>query len=449
MRVPPNTPESPLVPPIPPLPTPLLSDSDFVPSSMRDPEANPLPEHPAESSDGPALNASSAEALDRLLDSGFATAFDPASSRAVRLLSLLNPPAEPGDAERARLLIDVTVARIARSADAVSAGRIGGEAEPGPALSDASQLDALVSSGWQADAPVAQLLASLDGPAADARGRDRLIDSTLARIHGVGVAPASLKFNDIALAPRSRLRITLNDVLAAAACVLLGTAILSPMIVGSRETTRETLCASALGRAGLGFSLFAADHDGALPSTAAFERGRMVALGGAQPGTVRNAGWWTVGAGGSHSSNLFTLVRGGYASPHDLACPGNQTAQVVFTPTARDWSAPEGVSFSYQLFNSQTPRWFVGKTRVVLADRSPVADRARRNEDADPMARSRNHNARGQNVLFNTAAVQFFGAPVLEDGDNIWLPKSLESAARPTLKGNEAPASDADAFVGP
>ncbi len=431
-----------------------------------------MTDHDPDQSLSLSLDAASATIIDRLLDqreeqADTDTRFAPVDSRVLRLLSLLDPPADKQDAQRDRLLIDVTMARVLRSRDTDLAGRIGSSEEPGPKLleHDAAALDAATESGWSTPDPrLASILAALDAdPLATASSRERLVQSTLDRVQS-SMPRMRLRVGDEELAPRSRMRITLTDILAAAAAVGFLGVVISPMIVNARATTRESVCSMNMGRAGLGFSLFAADHDGALPSVNAYETaGRRATLVGETrqqqaPITVairtdasgRPLGWWFVGAGpASHSANLFTLVRGGYASASDLTCPGNATAQSQFAAGSTDWATPEGVSYSYQLFASDTPRWYSGRASVVLTDKSPVIDRARRGETPDPLAPSNNHVSRGQNVLFNTGAVQFLTRPVLEDGDNIWLPRNLERLPSPTLRGAERPQSDSDAFVGP
>lgn len=426
------------------------------------------PDQPA----SPTLDAASAAVIDRLLERGAepadtGTRFAPAGSRVLRLLSLLDPIQEKHDAQRDRLLIDVTMARVLRSRDTDLAGRIGSAEEPGPKLveSDAAALDSAAESGWSTPDPrLASLLAALDAaPVATPSSRERLVQSTLERVQS-SMPRMRLRVSDEELAPRSRMRITLTDVLAAAAAVGFAGVVISPMIVNARATTRESVCSMNMGRAGLGFSLFAADHDGALPSVNAYETaGRRASISGEPsprqtPITVairtdasgRPLDWWFVGAGpASHSANLFALVRSGYTSASDLTCPGNASAQTQFTPGSTDWATPEGVSYSYQLFSSATPRWYSGRASVVLTDKSPVIDRARRGETPDPLAPSNNHVSRGQNALFNTGAVKFLTRPVLDNGDNIWLPRNLERLASPTLRGTERPQGEADAFVGP
>lgn len=401
------------------------------------------------------LDAAGAEAVDALLDAdahGLGHArFTALGGKVSALLGLLESvPAAESQQDR-QLLIDVTLARVARCRDSEVAGTIGAAEESGPRLDDRSsqELDRLVSSGWERPAPgsLTSLLASLDAPPGDPAGSSssRLIEATLARVQQAidgATVRMRLPADEFAVRPRSRVR--LWDVVAAAACVALVSAIIAPMLAGLRASSIESQCAMNMGRAGLGFSLFANDHQGALPSVESFERKREVVLH-----VTPRAVWWTVGQPAqSHSANLYTLVRGGYASPADLACPGNQRADTELAPSAEDWGTPESVSYGYQLFASTQPRWFSGETSLVLADKSPVIERARRGESIDATRSSPNHASRGQNTLWNDGAVRFLQHPVTDRGDNIWLPKPLERLPAPTLKGDERPASSTDAFIG-
>ena len=68
-----------------------------------------------------------------------------------------------------------------------------------------------------------------------------------------------------------------------------------------------------------------------------------------------------------------------------------------------------------------------------------------RGEFAEPSSTSDNHRGRGQSLLMSDGSARFVSSPILENGDNIWVPGHggrLQS-------GREMPESDLDAFVGP
>lgn len=366
---------------------------------------------------------------------------------------MLDLPPSDGTSARAEketrsTLIDVTFARVLRAERRELAGRIVGAAQRPTLTGDSAQtLDALLSSPGmkanQADersaraaAVCALLEAGIDAPTPEER--TELIASTLGRIQRevesgrdrYRLAPVSPS----QYAATSRGGIRLADLVSIAAMFLIATAIAWPLLLSVREQAREAHCASNMGRAALGFTTYAADHRGSLP------RAEASILGGS---------WWDVGQESrSHSANLYTLARQSYASLSDLSCPGNPNAPTFqVDPDAKDWRSPEEVSFSYQLFSGRPPLWGQGPRLVVLTDRSPVVERSRKGERFDPEASSRNHSGHGQNILFGDGSVRLYFRPVLENGDNVWLPaKRLEADL---LTGREQPVSESDAFVGP
>lgn len=392
------------------------------------------------------LTESAARTLDSLVDSCFSTtderSWSPEGRRLVGLLGLLDQSLIESSGSR-ELLIDVTMARVMRAAERDLAGRIHPKGAP-EALSEESvgAVDELVRHGWRDHAgsqtAAASLVALLDlNSAASANtDRSRLIDATLGRVQRQIESTRSrfrLSPERTTGAPRTGVR--LSDFVAAAAAILLMASVVWPMLVGSRQQARDTMCAANLARTALGFSQYAADNRDRLPQAQASF------LGGT---------WWDVGTRDrSHSANLYLLVKGGYASLVDLSCPGNKAAPTENRDEhATDWRAADEVSFSYQLPVPGRPGWNAGSRFVVLADRSPVVRRSRFGEIADPTESSRNHAGRGQNILFGDASIRFETSPILRGGDNIWLPGRQAGLNRP-LTGRETPESDQDAFVGP
>ncbi len=394
-----------------------------------------------------ALNPADADALDALVSAGFMPERVPAefrarADRASAILNLLQPAAF---ATNAAGLLASTLERL-RTASPLSAA-------------DAASVDSLVDSGW-ATAPddrAARTLAlvSLLEPVAASRPGARLADNTLDRIQkeidraeALRRIAATIDLNPV------RRRFSLTDVAAVAAVAMVAFGVLWPAAAAWREKSREQACAANLSNAAIGFGMFAGDHSGSLPSVAAAGFGGVGDFASA-PQPSQQGTWWNVGdPRHSHSANLYVLIRGGYLNPADLSCAGNPASASLSLADARrmaDWRSPEEISFSYQLPPRRARAVWEGPTRlVVLADKSPIVDRARRGEAFDPNARSLNHRGAGQNILWSDASVQFSASPVLANGDNIWLPASATGrGAKPTLKGVERPDSETDAFVAP
>jgi hypothetical protein len=398
-----------------------------------------------EASDNPlSLSGLDASALDALIDAGWRPEATPAELRAragkaLDLLSQLDAGlagiSEPG---RRELLKTVTLARISRTPAAASSDL---------SLEDAASVDALVEAGWdvsRVSAPLApraaraaNLVGSMDAATVvSAEERAERVERTLALIQShIDADDRSRRFamSDRLEAPRARF--SLRDAVSVAAAILLGFAVLWPIASSAREDMQMMACQNTMQNAGVGFGLYAQDFGGRLPlATAGF-----------------NGSWWNVGTPKqSNSANLFELARTGHAKLADLACAGRPGAPThMHHADQTDWRDFDEVSYSYQLPTQRRPSW-TGSTRmVVMADKSPIIERARFGERFDPDARSRNHGGRGQNVLFNDGSVAFIDSPVLPNGDNIWLPTHLTRIDRPSLSGTERPDHDADAFVGP
>jgi hypothetical protein len=392
------------------------------------------------------LSELSALAVDEVFQSGFdaEAALSPAGARVRGFLGLLSrrDPSGPvlaNSGEAPPLLVSLTMARVLRSAEQDLAGRIHPVGGP-ERLSRASaeEVDLVASGEWSAPgeqsraASLLSLLATIEG---SQKERERLVDATLAGVQRqIESSRSRFRLSPERSASAARSVFRIRDFVGAAAAVLLFSSVVWPMLSGSREQARESQCRANLSRAALGFSNYAADNRGQLPQA------RASFLGGT---------WWDVGRRDrSHSANLFVLARHGYASLTDLACPGNASAPTASSDASRDWRSAEEVSYSYQLFGPGRPRWDSGAPFVVLADKSPVVQRARLGEQFDRDECSRNHAGRGQNLLFGDGSLRFELRPTLSNGDNIWLPARIPAGDRP-ITGRETPEHDGDAFVGP
>lgn len=414
------------------------------------------------------LDPADAAALDALVEAGMdvrAASAGPGvdSERVGRLgalLALLECGASPNDS-----LADVTLVRVMQTREKTQASsRSRVMAEPLLCSDDQEALDAWVMEGYDAarvpgalrerarrHQRIAELVA---GSAAIARSGGRwnaspedtelLVDRTLAAVQAdIDKRAEGMVLLETARPRRSSLR--LADIMSVAAVLLIGSAVLFPVMTAVREQGRRTVCSNNLHATAMGMSSYAATYADSLPiATASLGKGR----------------WWDVGRPQhSNSANLYTLARTGYAELETLACPGNRAAPTaMLQPDAKDWRRLSEVSYSYQiLFGPQRPAWNHGARIVILADRSPVVPRAVRGEMIDPFANALNHGGAGQHVLFNDGAAVWMRTPVLENGDNIWLPRAIEvqieqmsgrGSIRP-LSGTELPTAVDDVFLGP
>ena len=408
---------------------------------------------------GSRLGPADRDAVDAIFEGGFdpdgVAAGSPDRVRAVAgLLRLLDTDVPTGAPQARSALVDATFARALRAGDDAKAGTLAPEHESTlPTLSptSAEAIDGLVESRWSSSheesapgiASVLRLLepAEGDGRAFETGDRAALVDATLLRIQrSIDADARRFRFD----APpeirdaRRRPGLRLRELGAVAAMVLIGFAILMPAAEGMRADARRALGTERLHAAGFGFGLFGSANDDLLPA--------------ARPGSAPGR-WWNVGdPDHSHSANLYVLPAGGYASLESLASPGNPFAVTRMRPGDRDWRTDDELSYSYQLFGRRVPRLSDGapSVGVLLTDRSPVVEASKRGQPVDPNAGSANHAGLGQHVLFTDGHVAFLRSATLANGDNLWLPASLEGDETPDrLTGWEIPRGPRDAFVGP
>lgn len=354
-------------------------------------------------------------------------------------------------------LADVTFARVLQARQK-SLGISGQHlrAEPALCADDEEALDAWVMAGFEASRVPASLrgraerhqriaglvAAKAGGADANRLDPDLLVDRTLAAVQShIDKKSEGMSIERVRVR-RGSLR--LADIVSVAAVLLIGSAVVFPVMTAVREQGRRTVCHNNLHATALGMSVYAGSFGNALPMTTA---------------SMGSGRWWDVGRPqNSNSANLYTLARTGFAKLEDLACPGNRGAPTAMTqPEAMDWRELSEVSYSYQIMRGpQRPAWNHGERIVILADRSPVVARAVRGEMIDPFANALNHGGAGQHVLFNDGSAVWMRSPVLENGDNIWLPRALEiqveqmttrGRIRP-LSGTETPEAN-DVFLGP
>ena len=337
-------------------------------------------------------------------------------------------------------LRDLVMVRIARASQSPTVEAL-----------DASALDAMVACGFDSRkvTPSLRERAAAIGQMHNAVVADSDIEiprglahRTHAMIQATGTQPAL---------DSMRLRVPLNrrlaDVVSVAAMLLLCFSIGWPAMASWRSASMRAACSNNLRSVASAVGLYGGDFQDHLPAATA-------GFGGGQT-------WWNVGKGAeqSNSANLYTLTRTGYAGLEELACEGNPlAARQPHNQNAQDWGSLTEVSYSYRIITKHNAP-LLGHTErfVVVTDRSPVVLRAVRNQPILPRENSFNHGGKGQHVLFSDGTVQWTTSPVLESGENFWLPKPIELAvqaferlgtAQP-LNGNEVPTGGNDDFVGP
>lgn len=399
------------------------------------------------------LNAGSARAMDALVEAGF----DPEQvapelrGQAERIAAILQRlDVAPVSIDPA--LTDVIMARIARSADEQFAEH----AELTPA--DDAALESLVMHGFEPGRVPGALreraarhraLADLVCAGAVGGGVDAvvealdesLVERTLAAVQReIDAEEGRL---DIETRRISFATLRLADIMSVAAMLLIGAAVVWPLVTALRESQQRALCFGRVGSMAAAFGSYAMDAADSLPVAA---------------GSVDQGIWWDVGhEGRSNSANLFLLAPTGHVTLEDMACPGNPEARTAGArPGERDWAEFDEVSFSYQHVDTISGQsWKAPARSVVLADRSPITVLNRRGQVAPAEANSLNHGQSGQRALMSDGSADWLTSPVLPDGDNIWLPELVERvidnlrSGESLLHGLEKPGSASDAMLVP
>jgi type II secretory pathway pseudopilin PulG len=228
--------------------------------------------------------------------------------------------------------------------------------------------------------------------------------------------------------------LTLNELVAVAACITLLVGIAAPSVSNVRERARQVQCRDQLSSMFGAMQRYALANQGALPNL------------GVRPGEFWLATPEANGRVRPNSSHLVLLLRFGYLPDSRLLkCPSDQRRP---SWVAVDWQSadrfPSPPSYNAQNVAGPTPP-LNGTTKVALmADSNPLFMDGKFHEGIDPRAaNSRTHHGKGQNVLLTDGSATWCSEPTIER-DNIWQASDLLR-----YRGNEAQTSATDSFLVP
>jgi len=269
-------------------------------------------------------------------------------------------------------------------------------------VTERARLEALVS-----------LLGLLDVESDDATVHDDdglLVAATMARIDRY---ERSLKIEPEDEIARPRRRIRIPDFISVAAVLLILAGVAIPVLQRVRVSSMDMACADNLRRSATGFTLYAGDFGGRVPTLV--------------------AGASRLFPDGYEGVNLSLLGQYGYCEFGHLGCPGHH-----------DHVNPSQRMYGHQMLASgQQLSWTAPKrVTVVIGDRSPLIEAFRKGLEIAPEAMSNSHGGRGQNMLQTDGSVLWLRLPVLGREDNVWLPHGMMR-----LTPGAQPASFDDAFI--
>ncbi|MCH8193618.1 MAG: hypothetical protein IIA65_06335 [Planctomycetes bacterium] len=233
---------------------------------------------------------------------------------------------------------------------------------------------------------------------------------------------------------------------AVAAILLFAFSIAWPTLQMARQRRYQTLCQGQLAGIYRGLTHYINDHD-------------------APPTILTSAGepWWKVGYQGveNHSNTrvVWLLVKNGYVEPSKFACAGrlkskNPDFSLCRAQNLNDFPGREYIDYSFRISHRRASR--VPRLRsVLMADLNPLCEMMPTDFSKscrvrlDLSANSKNHQERGQNLLFTDGSVAFSETRVAtwEENDDIYTLRSMTDGC--DVNGCEIPASEDDVFLAP
>ena len=280
---------------------------------------------------------------------------------------------------------------------------------------------------------------------------DCLLPLTLARVRSAATLEGQTTAEGLTLTTEERISgparprlLRFPELITIAASIALVVGLLVPVVSQWRQMSLRQSCAYQQASIGSGMRTYAADHNRNLPYISA-KVGQQWMLS-ERAGPKR-----------TDTSNLYTLVKLGYAKPEAFICPAvrhNPEALRYPTDMQNDFPTESVVSYSYQnMFGSHRPSLDSPPGFAILADRNPLLILGPHPSPATQFLRriSPNHGAdRGHNVLRLDWSVSWSKtAQAGFRGDNIWQPADFIDGRRQFLRGQEVPANTEDSFLGP
>ncbi len=238
---------------------------------------------------------------------------------------------------------------------------------------------------------------------------------------------------------------------AVAAILLFAFSLAWPALKMARQRQYQTLCRGQLASVYRGLAQYINDHD-------------------APPTILTSAGepWWKVGyrpQGRENHSNtrvVWLLVKNGYVEPQKFGCAGrpkskNPDFRVCRAENLNDFPGREYIDYSFRISHRRASR--VPRLRsVLMADLNPLCE-VMPTDFSKPCkvrldlrvlsANSKNHQGRGQNLLFTDGTVDFFETrfATRDEIDDIYTLLGMTSGI--DVNGCEIPVSEDDVFLAP
>ncbi len=232
--------------------------------------------------------------------------------------------------------------------------------------------------------------------------------------------------------------ISLRELLAVAACLVLMMGLLFPGLSVIRSRSQRTMCASNLGSIYEGTRLYQSAFGGSLPFA----------------GGAKRTSWLPTGPKdrpyASNSRHLYLLIRLDYGlRPEQFVCPAckNGEPMTVADPAAYDdFARAQHISYDSLNLAGETPNLRPKPSLAYMSDANPLFTDGRFVGSPDPdAANSPAHNHGGQSILTLDGSVIWSTSPVYGPSrDNLWTVQGIRR-----YTGIETQTSEDDAFLIP
>lgn len=241
-----------------------------------------------------------------------------------------------------------------------------------------------------------------------------------------------------------------SEVVVAAAAVALFVSLLLPALGFTRQKYWQMRCRSQLAGIYDGLAGYVSDHDGLLPA---------VTL---KPGSP----WWKIGYSGkedySNTRRGWLLVKYEYVEPSRFVCSARRVARrpdfaALQVQQYSDFPSRAYIHYSIRISCPDARERCGDIRKVIMADLNPLSEMLPEDHSSSVNielcetllnSNSRNHNSRGQNVLYSDGTVEWTRRRCTRTSKDDFYTLQAMSCGQ-IVRGCEFPNCEEDTFLAP